>query len=335
MYESLWERVGELADRAPRVSDLRHHKLQLVAASRKRARGEAVSPELQAEERIAAAVGLGANVLMQRARKATDADFVVMKGPEAAALWPQPRLRPWKDLDLLVEDAQGVQAALLAAGFVEVGDPAIYEDIHHLRPLGLPGLPVCIEVHLRPKWPTADAPSYADLAAAAVPSTFGLPGVFAPSRAHHAVLLAVHAWEHDPLSRIAALADIAAFAGESGRAAEDVARAWGVERIWNVTTRTIDDVLMKASASRGPVWKRHLGEARERTVLEGHVARVVGSTVMVPMTRAPGAALRSVGETLRLEDGETWAIKVKRTVRALGNASAPKSEHDATLVEHP
>ena len=40
----LWERVGELADRAPRLSDLRHHKLHLVAASRMRARGEAVPP---------------------------------------------------------------------------------------------------------------------------------------------------------------------------------------------------------------------------------------------------------------------------------------------------
>ena len=32
MESVLWERVGELADRAPRISDLRHHKLHLLAA---------------------------------------------------------------------------------------------------------------------------------------------------------------------------------------------------------------------------------------------------------------------------------------------------------------
>ena len=36
MESMLWERVGELADRAPQISDLRHHKLQLIAASRMR-----------------------------------------------------------------------------------------------------------------------------------------------------------------------------------------------------------------------------------------------------------------------------------------------------------
>jgi hypothetical protein len=336
MDELLWERVGQLTDRALRLSDLRHHRLQLLAASRMRARGENVPPELVREERMAAAVGLAARVLMQHARRATDARIIVMKGPEAAALWPNPRLRAWKDLDLLVEDAAAVQDALLEAGFVEVGDPAIYEHIHHLRPLTLPGLPVCVEVHLRPKWPTPDAPSFSELVAAAVPSSFGLSDVFAPKHAHHAVLLAAHAWEHDPLSRLASLADISAMAGEAGfDAAAQTAERWGVERIWRITARTIEDVLRRPSASREPMWRRHLSEARERTVLEGHLARLAVSTVSVPVTRAPAAALRSVANTLRLEAGETWTIKAKRTVRALGNASTRKSEHDATLIEHP
>ena len=42
MESLLWERVGELADRAPRISDLRYHKLHLLAAARLRQRGDDV-----------------------------------------------------------------------------------------------------------------------------------------------------------------------------------------------------------------------------------------------------------------------------------------------------
>ena len=85
----LWDRVGELADRAPRLSDLRHHKLHLLAASRMRTRGEAVPAELLAEERRLAAVSISAAPLLRRVRDASDARIIVMKGPEAAARWPQ------------------------------------------------------------------------------------------------------------------------------------------------------------------------------------------------------------------------------------------------------
>src|SRR4051794_23519321 len=103
--ESMWERVGELTDRAPRISDLRYHKLHLLAAARLRARGEAVPDELQDEAQLAVALELAAVLVLKRVRAATDAPLLVMKGPEAAQLWPHPRMRPWKDLDLLVPDA--------------------------------------------------------------------------------------------------------------------------------------------------------------------------------------------------------------------------------------
>src|SRR5262245_51961646 len=135
---------------------------------------------------------------------------MVMKGPEIAARWPTPRLRPWTDLDVLVGDPEAFQAALLRAGFVEVGEPEDYDDSHHLRPVAHPLLPMAVEVHRRPKWPTEAPPTFAELAEAAVPNAFGVDGVLAPSAAHHAVLLAGHAWEHDPLSSIGALADVTA-----------------------------------------------------------------------------------------------------------------------------
>ena len=77
---------------------------------------------------------------------------MLFKGPETAAHYPHPALRRFWDLDLLVPDAGATQRSLLKAGFREVGDPALYADIHHLRPLTLPGLPLAVEVHDRPKW---------------------------------------------------------------------------------------------------------------------------------------------------------------------------------------
>ncbi|MDA0179871.1 nucleotidyltransferase family protein [Solirubrobacter phytolaccae] len=327
--DELWNRVDELADRAPRLSDLRHHKLHLVAASRRRAAGEAIPADLQHDERLAAAILLGAGLLMRRVRAAVpDAQIIVMKGPEAAAYWPQPRMRPWKDLDLLVEDAEAVQTALLAAGFVEVGDPELYEDIHHLRPLALPELPLSIEVHMRPKWPTATPPSFATLAAAARPSTFGLEGVLAPSPAHHAVLLAAHAWEHDPLSRLSALVDVAAVTHAAGEeAAAAVAREWGVSRLWAATWRAVEDVFGSGAPRSAPIWRRHLLEARERTVFEGHVERLVGPVAAAPLPTVPGAAAKAIVNTLRPGPDEGWGEKLTRSRSALRNASLRRSDH--------
>ena len=147
-----------------------------------------------------------------------------MKGPEVGARYPDPALRPCKDLDLLVENPIGVQRALRAAGFVPTGTPHLYEGIHHLRPLYLPGLPVTIEVHARPKWPDhMTAPPAAELIEAAVPSTLGVPGLLTLPVAHHAVVLAAHAWAHDPLACAGRLIDVAADGarGRPGRGRRD------------------------------------------------------------------------------------------------------------------
>jgi hypothetical protein len=329
MESMLWERVGELADRAPRISDLRHHKLHLLAASRMRARGEVVPSELREDEWVAVAIELATGTLIKHVRAATDAPILVMKGPEAARLWPHPRLRPWNDLDLLVEDADAVQDALLAAGFVEVGDPRLYENIHHLRPLALPWSPLSIEVHMHPKWPSENPPQFEDLADAAVGGYFTVPGVLTPSPAHHAVLLAAHAWEHDPLSRLGQLADIAAMAIAGGPDnAAQIARAWGVGRVWSATWRAIDDVLLHPSGSlRRPIWRRHLHEARERTVLEAHIERVVGPAAGTSLAAAPVATTKAALQTLRPTPDEGWGSKLRRSGRAVRNASLRRSDH--------
>jgi hypothetical protein len=335
MERRLWERVGELADRAPLLSDLRHHRLQLVAASRMRSRGEDLPAELHAEERRQAAAFLAAPVLLRHIRSLCEGRLVLIKGAEAGARWPNPRLRPSKDVDLLVDDAPAVHAALMAAGFVAVEDPALFSELHHLAPLGLPGLPLTVEIHLSPHWPADVAPSVDEIAEASSPCALGIEGILAPSAAHHAVLLAAHAWSHEPLGRLGSLADVALMNEEAGRqASAAVAHAWDVDRLWNATVRTVDEQLYGAAQSaRGPIWKRHLGSARERTVFEAHVARVSGPIASASPSRVPGAVLGAVGATLLPSPGEDLTTKVRRSVRAARRASVRKSTHDGQLAE--
>jgi hypothetical protein len=329
---ALWDRVGDLADRAPTLADLRHHRLHLLAATRMRRRGLEVPGELRLDESRAAAVTISAAPLLRRIRVATDAPMLIMKGPEAAAFWPEPRLRPWKDLDLYAEDAPAVQAALLDAGFTELGPPLDYGDSHHLRPLAFPSVPIAVEVHRRPKWPSARAPSFGELAEAALPSTVGVPGFLAPGLAHHAVLLAAHAWEHDPLGRVGSLADIAALLPEADLDAIDaIARAWGVARLWGATARALDRLLLSPRRRRTPIWHRHLYETRERTVFEGHVERLVGAVAAAPAAAAPLAAARAISRTLRPWPGETWSQKLQRSRQSMQNASLRESDHSREL----
>ena len=221
-----------------------------------------------------------------------------------------------------------MQRALLAAGFVEIGDPALYEDIHHLRPLALPELPLSIEVHMRPKWPTAHPPRVRRARRGRGPGRRSrIPGVLAPSPAHHAVLLAAHAWEHDPLSRVGSLADIAALALECGSdEAAQVAARLGRRAPVAATARTIDEVLLGgARPLRTAIWRRHLHEARERTVFEVHVERLVGPVAARARSRLRPPRRRARSWT-RCAPGprRRWGAKVRRSrARAAQRLAAP------------
>ena len=105
--------------------------------------------DLIADETRAAVNELAVPGLLARVRAAWDGPLVLMKGPEVALDYRAPGLRSFGDLDLLTDDAEAAQAALIAAGFHEVFDPEIYKDIHHLRPLWWPGLPLVVELHSR------------------------------------------------------------------------------------------------------------------------------------------------------------------------------------------
>jgi hypothetical protein len=191
----LWAAVDALVDRAPGPRDLQAHGLHLIAARRLRGRGLPVPHEVAFAERRAAIATLAVPTLLKRARAAYDGPLMVMKGPEVALRYADPALRAFKDVDLLVDDAEGAQRALLAAGFEEFGPPDGYDRKQHLHPLAWPGLPITIEVHRAPLW-VDGLPSQplAELLEAGRRSGVGVDGILAPDPAHHALSLAAHAY---------------------------------------------------------------------------------------------------------------------------------------------
>jgi Uncharacterised nucleotidyltransferase len=332
--QALWAGVDRLIGRAPELADLQSHRVEPLAARRLRAQGRPVPPELIAEERAAAVSLLVAPLLLERVRAAYGGPMLLVKGPEAAARYPDPSLRAFKDLDLLVPDADAAQAALLASGFEPIGDPALYVGIHHLRPLAAPGFPLSVEIHSRPKWPAQRTPTTTEeLLAAAVPSSVGVDGVLAPSPQHHALLLAAHSWAHEPLRRLRDLVDVAAaLQGLDRDEVRRLAGAWGIARLWKTTEASIDAIFLgrpKPWALR--LWAQNLPRVRERTVLENHAERLLSNFWALSTPEAARALDAILLGEVQPKPGETWGTKLARSRRALRNARRRRSEHHAVL----
>jgi hypothetical protein len=332
----LWQAVDGLLARATTLDGLRAHGLHLLAARRLRRLGEPVPEGLAYEERGAAAIALLAPLVLAAAREAYDGELVVVKGPEVAALYPLPATRPFTDIDLLAADAAAAHRALRRAGFVEIGDPRLYEDIHHLRPLVLPDVPLPVELHARPKWVAWHAgPTGAELVRAAVPGTSGVEGVLALPPAHHALLLAAHSWAHEPLRRVLDLVDVRAVAASADPAELDGrAREWGLTRVWTTTERASAALL---AGARRPLstrlWARDLAGLRERTVLETHLESWFAPYAALAPHRAAQAMLAAVAADVRRDHGDSWWRKLRRSRQALANAFRPRSYHDRVLDE--
>jgi hypothetical protein len=333
--DAILERVMRLADRSPSLAELGHHHLQLCAAAGLRSRGVPVPPGLVDQERTAAVAALTAPAVLARVREAAAGPLLLIKGPDVARYYPDPLMRRFRDLDVIVPDAPATQRQLLAAGFVEVGDPELYEDIHHLRPVYAAGLPLVVEVHHSVKWVEGVTPPGAtELIGAAVPAAAGVEGMLALPPAHHALVLAAHAWAHRPLGRIGDLLDIALVARHAEDAELDrLARAWGLTRVWRTTARAID-----ALFGHGPrpvalaIWARHLAQVRERTVLEAHLQSWLSALWGLPRGPAVAATLEQIRGDLLPDDGEDWRSKRGRVRAALTNAFVRKSRHDDTLA---
>jgi hypothetical protein len=204
---------------------------------------------------------------------------------------------------------------------------------YHVCPLAWPGLPLCIEVHRRPHWvKDLKPPPVRELFDAAEPSGVGVAGILAPAPHHHALLLAGHAWVHEPLRRLVELIDVAAVThGTDRTAVRSLARDWGCERVWRTTELAVDALLYGAARPFAlRTWARHLDEARERTVLESRLQRLGGPAWGLPMRRAPWAVLGAGARHLRRHDGERWRTKLARMGGLVRNAARPRSEHGAS-----
>src|SRR2546423_3639634 len=98
---------------------------------------------------------------------------MIFTGRAAAAYYPNAALRPFVDLDILVENPEQAQRELLSAGFEPIGrwDDDYYEGLHHLRPLRMPGRDApAVELHRPPNWVDwVDPPTAGELLAAALP----------------------------------------------------------------------------------------------------------------------------------------------------------------------
>jgi putative nucleotidyltransferase-like protein len=342
---SIWRTVDQQIDRAPSLAALRSHRIHLLAARRWRALGLPVDPQLVREEELAAVRTLLAPALLARIRDAYDDTLVVLKGPEVGTRYPDPALRPFIDLDLLVADPERAQSALLGQGFEETDDPPwmagrrrerdAFADKHHARPLQPPGIPLRIELHRWPSWPRWLTPPPPEaLLAEAVPSSLDVDGVMTLSPAGHALVLAAHSWVHEPLGRLRDLLDVTLLAAEADRAEiDELARHWGLGRLWQATIGAAEASLLPARRSTlaQRTWARNVPVVRERTVFESHLENWISCYWTSAPLEATRLAVSNVAWDLRPSAGEPWQRKLRRAARALGNALVPKSAHDEEL----
>lgn len=341
---SIWRAVDQLIDHAPSLAALRSHRIHLLAARRWRALGRPVDPEVVREEELAAVRTLLAPALLARIRDAYDDTIVVFKGPELGTRYPDPALRPFIDLDLLVLDPERAQAALLEQGLEEVDDPPWtaghrrerdpFARMHHTRPLQLPGVPLKVELHRWPSWPrwlTPPAPEA--LLANTIPSSLGVDGVMTLPPAEHALVLAAHVWVHEPLGRIRDLLDVALMAAEADREEiEALARRWGIWRLWQSTIGAAEASFLRTKRTLAQrTWARNVPAVRERTVLESHLENWISCYWTSAPVTATRLALSNVAWDLRPATGEPWPRKLQRAARALRHALTPKSAHDEQL----
>jgi Uncharacterised nucleotidyltransferase len=327
----LWTGVDRLIDRVRPLEHLRAHRLELLAARRWRALGESVPSELVDDERRTAMRALAAPILLRKVREACDGPILLMKGLAVAALFPDPATRPFRDLDLLFEEAERAQRGLIAAGFEPLGyDEAYYTKRHHLQPLRWPGLPLLVEVHRRPEWPYwSRPPSAREIIAGSIPASVGVDGIRVPDPAAHALLVAAHAWSAVPLRRLLDLVDVLALAQQADRRElERLAASWGIDGVWHATAAAGKAMLL---GGRLPwslrTWGRDIRGVRDRTVFENHVRRLIGPFAALPARPAIRVAGRALVDEISPAPGEPWSVKLARVRRAVLNAFVPLGKH--------
>lgn len=305
------------------------HGLGPLAANRLR-RSDAVLPgELLLVERATSLAAAMASPLLRQVREICEGRLVVLKGPELAQYYPA-SARHFSDLDVLSLDAPRAHRSLVAAGFtVDAGKP---DARQHLPVLSPPTLPLQIEVHRHVKWPlmAGPPPPVDEIVEASVPSALGIDGILAPNRVHHSLILAAHAWEHRPLRCLRDLLDIAVMSeGVDARELSRTAARWNIGPIWRTSRNAVDSIFYGRSPSMPlRVWARHLEEARERTIVEDHLERLLSGFWGMPAHRTPAHVLRVISAGVTPGYGESWSGKLRRSYSAARGALQPLSTKD-------
>lgn len=330
----LWPAVDAILARST-PEGARIHALGPLEAFRRNTVGASIPDALTMEARMAAFAMLSVRPLLERVRRGCDGPLVLMKGPEVALRYPG-AARGFIDIDLLVPEPRRAHDQLREAGFVAPGADQHFKPRHHLRPLQWPGLPLRVEIHGSAHWPDGvQAPAAESIIASAGPSRLGVEGILAPEDDHHALLVAAHAWAHEPLWRARDLLDVRALAPPSRRERiERTARVWNVRRLWQITDRVTDAVLGR---SRMPLavrpWAAHLLALRERTVLENHLRDLMAAYWALPLASALATSAHAIAYDLLPAPEEGWSDKMSRMLTASRNATKPLSEHDLQLGE--
>jgi Uncharacterised nucleotidyltransferase len=274
----VWESVDSLLARAT-LRGILAHKVGPLAAQRLRRLGEPVPPPLALEGRAAMLCMLTVIPLLERVRSSCNGELVLMKGPEIARLYPKSGRR-FADIDILVEDAQAVRMGLVRGGFDEIVNPGYSRVWHELeQTFSFGSIELEVDVHKTAHWPWGlrRPPSLTrEVLEAAVPSTLGVAGISTPAPHHHALLLAAHAWAHEPLWTLQDLIDVAVVSAYADdRDLKRTAAAWEMSRLWQTTRQTIEAVFYDGRTTIPlRTWARHLGHVRERTALEGTVTQL-------------------------------------------------------------
>lgn len=337
--EPVWAATDRLIESAS-LAGILAHKLGPLAANRLRRLGEPLPKPLLDEERAASFAMFAAIPLLHRIRDGCEGPLMLLKGPEIGGLYPR-NGRRFGDIDILTPAAEEVQGSLLAGGFLLCEPDFDMSDglHHHLQPLRWPTIPLNVEVHSGPNWPPrAHQPPLGEILEAAVPCAFGIDGVLAPHPLHHTLILASHAWRHEPLFIVRDLIDIAVIsegleAGELDR----LASRWGIGRVWE-TTKGAADALFYGGRRTVPLrsWARHLERVRERTVLENHLQRWLHAFWELSPPAALGQAVHVLRAEVAPAEGESWGTKLSRIGGAVRNPGAsverpPLSPCAATL----
>jgi putative nucleotidyltransferase-like protein len=324
----LWERVDQLIDRAPTITDLHAHRLHLYAEWRWRELGRPIQRELAELKKGAAVLRLAAPALLGRIRQVYDGPMILLKGAEAGARYPRPELRPSADLDLLIPDAEHVQRLLLDHGFT-VFEELAPEAGHHLPQLEWAGLLMPVEIHSRPNWPTwLPAPATAELFDVATTESVVGRGVLALPPAHHALVLTAHMWTDAPIARIGQLLDYWLVSREADPdELARLARRWQLTRLWRTTDSIARSVLLgePTTVRAAGLWTRRLEATRDRTVLGAKLASLVAPFWGLSAGDAVVATARRFGAELRPGQHETWGGKFSRTAGAVRQSFQPRS----------